>query len=193
MNIMYSNQECSSGCESGWTLYLEDHSSIDFVDARKRINPSFSIKLKRSKQETEETEDEEEEEEEDLSMVSDASSGPPHFQQDNNNNNNGCFYNFNIDPSLSINSLNRQKKIKEKNPTRQVKDRSSLLDDTASSPLFDFSSKSYTMTRSQHSVGNEYSQGYSSTQFEVRPQYQEQYDFFQSSLSEDQLHQNQLS
>jgi hypothetical protein len=64
--------ECSSLYNSGWTLYLE-HSFLSpnswFIEKMVLV---MSIKAyKRA------VEDAEEEEEEDLSMVSDASSGPP--------------------------------------------------------------------------------------------------------------------
>ncbi|KAK8959066.1 hypothetical protein KSP40_PGU022361 [Platanthera guangdongensis] len=52
--------ECSSGCQSGWTLYLchsQNTSPIKDISAR-------------------------EDEEDDLSMLSDASSGPPNIKQD---------------------------------------------------------------------------------------------------------------
>lgn len=140
---MFENQECSSGCESGWTLYL-DHSSIDSPDASYdqenecpdgRRNGDF-MEGKRLKEE----EEEDEEDDEDLSMVSDASSGPPHLHEEEvcgGNDNNGCFYHCPIDEPLSRNSLNR-KKNRENRRRNKVQDQSSLLDDTASSPFFDF-------------------------------------------------------
>ncbi|KAI3445877.1 hypothetical protein Pfo_002542 [Paulownia fortunei] len=197
MNYLFANQECSSGCESGWTLYLEHSSTYpyascdqenDYLDGRR--NGVFT-EAKRLKEEELE-EEEEEEEDEDLSMVSDASSGPPHLHEEEGyggNDTNGCFYRYPIDDPLSRNSLNRKKK--RDNRRQKVQDQSSLLDDTASSPFFDFSDKNFTLTRSQPSVENvlEYSQGYSTTQF-VRPPYQEHYEFFQSSQSGNQLQQN---
>ena len=77
--MMGGDSECSSGCESGWTLYLEN-SYITCCKGEKSL-----------KQKQEETE-----EEEDLSMVSDASSGPPNFHQEeeygHNNIINGAHY-----------------------------------------------------------------------------------------------------
>ncbi|KAK6136943.1 hypothetical protein DH2020_029304 [Rehmannia glutinosa] len=183
-----SYPKCSSGCESGWTLYLEQSSTSphasynnqqhDFLDATKNHQSKILNQ---------------EDEDEDLSMVSDASSGPPHLHEqegcDANIDTNGCFYHYPIidEPFSRINNM---KKNRDKNRRRKVQEQSSLLDDTASSPFFDVSDKSF----SQPSVENvlEYSQGYSSTQFEVRPPYQEQYDFFRSSHSGNQLQQNQL-
>ncbi|GAU14972.1 hypothetical protein TSUD_47670 [Trifolium subterraneum] len=68
------DSECSSGCESGWTLYLE-HSYGDtrYIGGTegyygehkdKRVTNEYSEGV------------------EDLSMVSDASSGPPHLPYD---------------------------------------------------------------------------------------------------------------
>ncbi|KAI8547004.1 hypothetical protein RHMOL_Rhmol07G0162700 [Rhododendron molle] len=59
--------ECSSGCESGWTLYLENSFLSPYA-------------LKRRK--TEKQSVSEDEEEEDLSMVLDASSGPWIFHEE---------------------------------------------------------------------------------------------------------------
>ncbi|XP_011088165.1 uncharacterized protein LOC105169469 [Sesamum indicum] len=199
-DYLFANEECSSGCESGWTLYL-DHSSIHSPSCnqergRRRSGVFTEAKtLKRQEQEQEEDEDEGE----DSSMVSDASSGPPHLNEeecyggnDANGNINGCFYHYPVHAPLSRNRNknrdNRRRKLHQHH--------SSLLDDTASSPFYDFSNTSFTGTRSlQPSVENvlEYSQGYSTTQFEVsRPPYQDHhYDFFQSSPSANQLQQNQ--
>ncbi|KAH6773143.1 hypothetical protein C2S52_003997 [Perilla frutescens var. hirtella] len=188
MNYMFGNEECSSGCESGWTLYLEQ-SSI----SRGNDSPGDCRVFTDAKR----SNDEDEDEDEDLSMVSDASSGPPHLHEEDEegyggigNDKNGCFYNYAIHQQvpLSRNKLIKRNKINRENNRCRNKpqDHSSLLDDTASSPC--------NKTRSQpSSVENvvEYSQGYSTTQFEVRPPYQEHYDFFQSGNQLQQ--QNQLS
>lgn len=122
--------ECSSGCESGWTLYL-DHS---FLSSHRGGNGFVDEDVKRGKNKVQE------EEEEDLSMVSDASSGPPHFQEDEEgycNDDNGCFYPPSMAPTLVKNDGKRQKvrtfrgRVEQEDP--------SFLDDTASSPLFNFS------------------------------------------------------
>ncbi|KAK4437973.1 hypothetical protein Salat_0131400 [Sesamum alatum] len=197
-HYLYANQECSSGCESGWTLYLEHSSNVspcNQENGRRRSGVFTDAKtLKRDEEE------EEEEDDEDLSMVSDASSGPPQYLNEeegyggNDVANIGCFYHYPIDGPLM--SRNRKKNSRD-NRRRKVQHHSnSLLDDTASSPFYDFSNNSFTGTRSlQPSVENvsEYSQGYSTTQFEVRPPYQEHhhYDFFQTSPSANQLQQNQ--
>ena len=132
MNVLAS--ECS-GCESGWTLYLEQsflsqHPRNGFCDEFKEKRISYS--------------NEDEEEEEDQSMVSDASSGPPHFNEDEvyfDENNNGCFY----PPSKDVPTLKfggKKQKIKEKGRCGvqdQQQQQPSFLDDTASSPFFNIS------------------------------------------------------
>ncbi|XP_077216915.1 uncharacterized protein LOC143851390 isoform X2 [Tasmannia lanceolata] len=75
-------EEEPSGCESGWTMYLEqsfgEPSSISAKKAKLLVRKGGFVEEK-SGGFVEETG---EEEEEDLSMVSDASSGPPHFYED---------------------------------------------------------------------------------------------------------------
>lgn len=132
MNMLVS--ECSSGCESGWTLYFE-HS----MDASHRDPPFLDEKGA-------------EDEEEDLSMVSDASSGPPHLheeeeEEDQDRYNQECF-NRNSgglnkkkcgvaeaeeEDSVTLKcrrASKRKKKMGDHHP--------SFLDDTASSPLINF-------------------------------------------------------
>lgn len=130
---MFGNQECSSGCESGWTLYLQ-HSSVSPDDAsydRELDSPNRAF--------TKRSNDEEEDEDEDLSMVSDASSGPRHLHEEEEEgyDKNGCgFYPYAIEePSpRNINSLTRKKK-RENRCRNKAQQHSSLLDDTASSPF----------------------------------------------------------
>jgi len=109
-----SASQYSSGSESGWTHYLDQSSlSENYLQRRSGV-----------------VEDEgkggrmEEESEEDLSMVSDASSGPPHYD------NEYCCQNWY--PCLS--STTKEKKVKEYGRSQQ----SSPLDDTASSPFFNY-------------------------------------------------------
>ncbi|XP_047938000.1 protein SOB FIVE-LIKE 5-like isoform X2 [Salvia hispanica] len=163
MNYIFENQECSSGCESGWTLY--------FQQSYKTEDDSPEPRTKRST----------EEDDEDLSMLSDASSGPPQVHEEEGS----CYDNY---ATLSQPSSERKKK-RANRCRKKVPERSSLLDDTASSSLYGYCNK----TRRQASVENvvEYSQGYSSTQFEVRPTYvEEHYDFLQSG-NQQLLQQNQ--
>ncbi|KAK6805584.1 hypothetical protein RDI58_003369 [Solanum bulbocastanum] len=175
--MMAGDSECSSGCESGWTLYLEN-SYLTSCKGEKSL---------KQKQETEE------EEEEDLSMVSDASSGPPNFHQEeeyghNTVINGGHYY-------APISNPKRQK-AKDKKQKQKQKQKLSVLDDTASSPIFDFSNNNLSnINNNTKSVENnvlDFSQGYSATHFQGRSTYQEHYGYFQSSLLPgNQLQENQ--
>ncbi|PKA58184.1 hypothetical protein AXF42_Ash012907 [Apostasia shenzhenica] len=90
--------ECSSGCHSGWTFYLDS--------LQRRTGVSVS-------------EDEGEDESDDSSMLSDASSGPPHVNEDE---------------QLSLNAVPVTRRAEEKQQKH-----ASAMDDTASSPVFPFS------------------------------------------------------
>ncbi|XP_009797566.1 protein SOB FIVE-LIKE 5-like [Nicotiana tabacum] len=123
MNI--SASECSSGCESGWTMYLDQLSNSE--DQYNRRNIDYGIY---SKSKTEHVD--EYQEDEDMSMVSDASSGPPHFREDYCFEQNGyIFY-----PSASENT--KETKEKRKMKEQKVKKQNLYLDDTASSPFSSF-------------------------------------------------------
>ncbi|KAK8636507.1 hypothetical protein V6N13_124253 [Hibiscus sabdariffa] len=120
MNVL--SYEGSSGCESGWTSYLEQsfcfghlsHKSNGFDDKRNGFCEEHRKGHKGK----------EEEEEDDLSMISDASSGPPHFNEDNGH--------LNDDNSRPYTVL----KVHRDKEHQQLP---CLLDDTASSPLINFS------------------------------------------------------
>ena len=154
MNFLAS--ECSADCESGWTLYLEQSllsnpnskhgNKTSFVDAESAglCGKGKNTREESEEEEEEEDEEEEEEEEEDLSMVSDASSGPPHFHEDESyfNYDNGHFYPSLKGTALLNNGANYRQKKKEhsRQPRhRQDQELPPFLDDTASSPAFNFS------------------------------------------------------
>lgn len=113
----------SSGCESGWTLYLE-HSFLN-------QNASSHHKDKRFK--------DEDSGEEDLSMLSDASSGPPlfpHYDSYFKEDVNACFYSASKAVKLAK-SAKKKQKVKE---NQHLEDQHlTFLHDTATSPVFDFS------------------------------------------------------
>ncbi|GJR06284.1 hypothetical protein Tco_0529268 [Tanacetum coccineum] len=78
---------CSSGCESGWTIYLGQSKYLcDSVYNTKNV---------------------EEDDDDDMSMVSDASSGPPHVQQQEEQECNigGCKRQEVVKESRKINDL----------------------------------------------------------------------------------------
>lgn len=115
-----TGSQCGSGCESGWTLYL-DHSS--FSESRWRSFDEQKYGEKGSRFEFKE------EDEEDLSMISDASSGPRHYYGDYEGclEGNGYFF-----PNPSASQLTKESKSKKK--IREIQQHS-YLDDTASSPV----------------------------------------------------------
>lgn len=118
MNLSASHCKCSSsgsGCESGWTSYL-DQSSL----SRNRYQ-CYSLG---------DGHNQEEEEEDDLSMVSDASSGPPHYCEHDEDcfDEKGSFYSPHLPSELAPAKSKNKKKIKQQQ-------HNSYLDDTASSPV----------------------------------------------------------
>ncbi|KAG5238692.1 protein SOB FIVE [Salix suchowensis] len=152
--------ECSDDCESGWTLYLEQ-SFLPHPNPKHRNNSTGFVDSKSTgfcregKDTREEYCEEEEEEEEDLSMVSDASSGPPHFKKMKDLLNNGAIYS--------------QKKKEHRRRHKQDQQLPSFLDDTASSPAFNFSKNNFALSSNQASMESvlDYSQGFSATHFQV--------------------------
>ncbi|XP_057464813.1 protein SOB FIVE-LIKE 5-like [Actinidia eriantha] len=173
--------ESSSGCESGWTLYLDP----SFLSPR----PSHSHDFVNYRAKNRVPKDEDEEE--DMSMVSDASSGPQIFHE------NEYYGNAAIDATLLKNSVKKKKKSKNKGSrSRKVeeeKEDPSLLDDTASSPFFNFSQNNYRVSNNQASMEGilGFSQGCSVTHVEGSSEFHEPFGFFQSSLSGNRLYQNQ--
>ncbi|GFY90061.1 hypothetical protein Acr_07g0002580 [Actinidia rufa] len=158
MNKDMFHLECSSGCESGWTLYLEQSFLSPYPSER-----VFYSEEKRPVKD--------EHEEEDLSMVSDASSGPPIFHEDQyfDNAGNGCLFQAPIDATLEKNR-GKKKKNRETNPRQKAQEQTSFLDDTASSPIFNFSQRNFTVTNHQASMEEnilDFSEGCSATHFEV--------------------------
>ncbi|XP_027362390.1 uncharacterized protein LOC113870001 [Abrus precatorius] len=181
MNALAS--ECSSGCESGWTLYLEhsfhlNHNASSHRPSQFIEDDGFYDQEKDKKAKNEDAE------EEDLSMVSDASSGPPHFPDAQDN---AHFHSSSKAAKLA-------KRSKKKQKVRENQHLPSFLDDTASSPLFDFSMNNATVTNQQTSTESmlDYSQGFSATYFEERSSLQDHFGFFQvqPSLSENEVHNN---
>ncbi|KAJ7967595.1 Angiogenin-2 like [Quillaja saponaria] len=183
MNVLAS--ECSSGCESGWTLYLEQ-SFLKTNGSHRDTGFCDELKEKRGK--------DVEEAEEDLSMVSDASSGPPHFLDNDAyfNEEKGCYY-----PSSKTSKLAKSGKKKQKvkeNRNREDQNLLSFLDDTASSPVFNLSMNNFAVNNQQASVESvlEFSQGFSATNyFEGRSAFQDHFGFLQPSISENELQHNQ--
>ncbi|CAL5206106.1 unnamed protein product [Lathyrus oleraceus] len=118
------DKSTSQYSESGWTHYL-DQSIISESCFKGKGEYEYERKGERMN---------EKEFEEDSSMVSDASSGPPHYD----NEENYC-ENFYHCLSSRTKESNKRKKVKEYERSQQ----SSPLDDTASSPFFSCPNKSH--------------------------------------------------
>ncbi|XAR72974.1 hypothetical protein NMG60_11019798 [Bertholletia excelsa] len=134
---MFSSSR-SSGCESGWTFYLENSlfSSLPShgCTGDKRYPPV--------------------DEEEDSSMVSDASSGPPIIHEEENyGNSNNRFSSYAATDAALLENRGKRKKTREKQRPK-AQDHPSFLDDTASSPVFNFSQNNFTRPTNQASTGN---------------------------------------
>ncbi|CAL4913105.1 unnamed protein product [Urochloa decumbens] len=117
-----ASSECSSGCQSGWTTYLDDHSSsYSCGGAASRFHGSGKPYYC-----------EEYSEEDDLSMISDASSGPRHQTSDVEGGGGAA--------AARTNAERRGRREAAAAVARRQSKRAaaaaSLLEDTASSPAF---------------------------------------------------------
>lgn len=121
-----SSCESISGCESGWTTYLDQLSNSTYPYTHNRHGKGANVH---------DHDQQDIDDDEDLSMVSDASSGPPHLHG-------GA-------PPQS--APPRQQERKQRTKTRDTKlnnknrQHSFCLDDTASSPFLHFSQASPTI------------------------------------------------
>ncbi|MCL7045690.1 hypothetical protein MKW94_013791, partial [Papaver nudicaule] len=177
------SSQCSSRCESGWTMYL-DHSVSQNHGKRSGgfVNEGIFFNEKYNAMEEAEVPEgateEEEEEEEDLSMVSDASSGPPHFHEDEEYcEENGCSCFTSSATALAKKNSKRQK-IRDQDQQQQYNP--SLLDDTASSPIFSFSNINNQKATMESVL--DFSQGFSATHFKGRSSFQKHFGFLDTSL-----------
>ncbi|KAL9685644.1 hypothetical protein QQ045_023095 [Rhodiola kirilowii] len=131
-NVVAGGSEFSSGCESGWTVYLEKswlspNCSISYDNNQGEEDAGVGSEQMRIKG------GEDQEEEEDMSMVSDASSGPPHFNNIDysgfNNHQYGCFNPTGGEAADEVSAAFGRRKKRN----NDVKKQRMLLDDTASS------------------------------------------------------------
>ncbi|KAM5565898.1 protein SOB FIVE-LIKE 5 [Rosa sericea] len=166
MNI--SQSQYNSGCESGWTHYL-DQSYLSGSHGIQKGDDYVGTK----------PEFEEEEEEEDLSMVSDASSGPPHYQELYED---GCSFSVNSSAS-KFGKKSKKKKSKES----RGKEQHHHLDDTASSSVFNYYSKKKmsTLSKNEPSMQNvlDYSEGFSTTHLKGKSALLQHFGYLNSSLA----------
>nr|XP_043630115.1 protein SOB FIVE-LIKE 5-like [Erigeron canadensis] len=159
-----SEESTSSGCESGWTLYLQHSIPHD----------NYNVLHDQDHDEKDYDDDDNDNEDDNMSMVSDASSGPPHFQPEheedeycNMNNNNDVF----CDPTLVSGCRKRRKIIEQNCFHSHLAAVSNFADDTASSPFFNFYNKDLLVCNKEASMldddSSDYSQGHSTTYFET--------------------------
>ncbi|CAI8599344.1 unnamed protein product [Vicia faba] len=122
---MSNYSEYNSESESGWTNYL-NHSSFSEEHFNSKSVDYEDYDGKRATME-------EKDEEEDLSMVSDASSGPPHYHVEEDYQQSYC-----VNWNDSSSSKESKKKVNEHGRKSQ---QSSPLDDTASSHVLNYPKK----------------------------------------------------
>ncbi|KAK1366921.1 Peripheral-type benzodiazepine receptor-associated 1 [Heracleum sosnowskyi] len=154
-----STSECSSGCESGWTTYL-DHSSVSAYQYDKSYWRSMGLNV--------------DQQTEDLSMVSDASSGPRYVYDEDNSS---AYF------SASASGLvfeQQQGTKKQKNKIKGMKNEDAYLDDTASSPVF---KNKLSHSINQGSMVQESNQDYSATQHKGKSALKKGFGFLKSSVS----------
>ncbi|KAL4333648.1 hypothetical protein GQ457_07G024840 [Hibiscus cannabinus] len=156
MNV--SASQCGSGCESGWTHYL-DQSSYSQTRYQK-FSGNFVV----------------EDEEQDLSMVSDASSGPRHYYQDYEEclEVNASFCSVPATPEPAKKSGKNKLKIKEHGSNQHH----SYLDDTASSHVISISKKNCKKEVSMDLL--DFSQGFSGTHVKGKPAFHKKIGFLKS-------------
>ncbi|XP_021745330.1 uncharacterized protein LOC110711261 [Chenopodium quinoa] len=154
--------EWSNGCESGWTVYLEE----SYIPRTKNIgdyHQSYRLNSTRNN---------EDDGVEDLSMVSDASSGPPHFllQEDEHQS-----Y-----TRKSSKKIDKRSKKSSKDNKKATSKQHYHLDDTASSPAITHS-KLY-----DNSSTMDLSENFSASHYQGNSSYSNHYgSFWQSSHIDD--------
>ncbi|KNA17259.1 hypothetical protein SOVF_081690 [Spinacia oleracea] len=198
--VLAASSECSSGCESGWTLYLEHSSSHFSTGAGKKTGKNYSNNNSKHpyqqgkksaslfcNDDQDQDQDQDQDEEEDLSMVSDASSGPPHFDHDIDEDEDEVFC-YGGTKKQSVNNNNQQ----------YFKAQDFGLDDTASSPFFTSNNKmnnGENRTSSLKRMVDYSSQGFSTTHFHQgeSTNLEEHYGLVHAPFSTNQYQQNQWS
>ncbi|OWM70766.1 uncharacterized protein LOC116214750 [Punica granatum] len=155
--------QCSSGVESGWTLYLDDdeehESSFSMERARRRSYGSGWIRK------------EEEDDDENLSMVSDASSRPPYCGAED----------WSCHESGGGFVAGLEQSGKRKNKRQQGRGWHSHYEDTACSHQKNFSLPSSHAPR-KHAL--DFQPGYSIANLEDKLEYGKQYHYLHSSGAE---------
>ncbi|CAN1274536.1 Protein SOB FIVE-LIKE 5 [Linum perenne] len=158
MNVPSGSQCSSSGCESGWTSYLEQSSfSQDYNYDGQHSFGGYNN-------------GDGDEEEEDLSMVSDASSGPPTYCEED-------------EDSIQQKNTRKKKSSDSSRSSHQFNHQHQYLDDTASSPVL----KGKIEKKVNDNVKtDEFSQGFSATHLKGKASNsnkKKHFGFFRSSHS----------
>ncbi|GAB4852364.1 hypothetical protein Ancab_016556 [Ancistrocladus abbreviatus] len=167
-----SGSEWGSGCESGWTLYLDESSSppnpCHGGNTHRNAHENYKVKSTRV---------EEEDEEEDLSMVSDASSGPPHLEDFPD-----CFDRSGCHCSPSEVKVSKKNEKRKKGKEQRGKHDHSYLDDTASSPAFSYS-KGYMVPSNEQASLDHVLLGYTQnfSQFKGNSEFGNHFGYWQTS------------
>lgn len=167
-----SGSKWSSGCESGWTFYLDESHVFQGDD-----NNCNNVSVHQSYRVNSVSYDQE-----DLSMVSDASSGPPQLQDDYNEEGE-C---YGLSTNYREKSLKKEKRSsknarkEKKELSKQYQHHHSNLDDTASSPAISYA-KMYDNPSTNQSSFMGFSQNLSETHFQGNPAVSNHYGFWQSS------------
>ncbi|XP_051149937.1 protein SOB FIVE-LIKE 5-like [Andrographis paniculata] len=173
--------ECSSGCESGWTVYFDEVSNSDNFQQHKLGFSSMDGYCHQINLQENYDQEDEDEEDEDLSMVSDASS--PHFQNQeygcdyNNYYYYNCNYHYNHVSSDDVIRKPKKKISCSDEKINQKKKNNLSFDDiethdTATSPFFHFS---------KGNVGNNDNQDYGFSHFEEESIPKKHLGFYKSS------------
>ncbi|XP_038991157.1 protein SOB FIVE-LIKE 6-like, partial [Hibiscus syriacus] len=169
-----------SGCESGWTSYLEQ-SFCSYGSNDKKSGFCGEYRKGHKGKEDVVVVDDDDDDEEDLSMVSDASSGPPHFYEDDGYFNDDDHHHHTV-PKVA--ELNKNGGKRHRNKEQQLP---SLHDDTASSPRINFQKNNNfghtnnTQASMEESGFHYHPQGFSATHFQGGPAFQGNFGFLQPS------------
>ncbi|KAL3840497.1 hypothetical protein ACJIZ3_025088 [Penstemon smallii] len=165
MNV--STSECSSGCESGWTMYLDHFSnSNDYYNRGDFVKSTYNEYGRKE-------EEDDDDDDEDLSMVSDASSGPPHnHEYQKQSSETQYFYGGNAS-SFSQGKMKKKLNNKTKDQMVYCKEQNMCLDDTASSPFYHYSKDNVAPPDNHYSMEN--------VQCEVESKTKKHLSFFKSS------------
>ncbi|KAG2692394.1 hypothetical protein I3760_08G051900 [Carya illinoinensis] len=167
----FSASQCSSGCESGWTRYLDQSLLSEYQFHRDGGMDEYRGKGEKM-----------EEKEEDLSLVSDASSGPSHYHEDDEESIHDDGFPLYSSTASEVARKNKKKKKAKAKESGRHRQRSNL-DDTATSPALNFPKVTTHYGNEDSTMKNlwNFSQGnFSATQFEGKSAFQENFTFLKS-------------